>query len=233
MTPRATTSAPSPMPLPRAGWAMVGFMLLYTLAVGTAEGQQLDEAAMQWTAATVAQDGWGDALLSAVSAGSVLLIGATVAVATTLIRGLRVAALGALSATAVLLGAETLKIALTRPDFSAQTLANSFPSGHVAAVTGLAVALLMAAPRGRWRRAALAVAAPAVALTGLATVAMEWHRPSDVLGSVLLGVIVSVAASHWEPWAVQHAKPASDQPAVARSGMPSPAFTSAPKRLAP
>lgn len=203
MTVVPQTSVRNSVPLSIAGWAAVGFVLLYTLAVDTAQGRQLDEAAMRWTAVSVTQDGWTRALLTAVSARSVLLFGAMIALTTALVRGLRVAALGALSAAVVLLGAETLKLALIRPDFSSQTLTNSFPSGHVGAVTGLAVALLMAAPRGRWRRAALVVAAAAVTLTGVATVALEWHRPSDVLGSVLLGVVVSVTAGRWEPLAVQ------------------------------
>jgi membrane-associated phospholipid phosphatase len=191
----ATSVATSTLHISAAGWAAAGFVLLYLVGVGTAAGQQLDEAAMQWTAAFITRDGWAEALLTGVSAGSVLLVGATLAVVTALTRGLRPAALGALSGAVVLLVAEVLKLTLTRPDFAVQALANSFPSGHVAAVTGLAVSLLLAAPTRRWRWAALLGAAPAVAFTGLATVALEWHRPSDVLGSVLLGVVVGITAS--------------------------------------
>lgn len=195
MSALATTPVPSAVRLPTAGWAAVGFVLLYLLGVGTPTGQQLDEAAMRWTAVAITEDGWAESLLGWVSAGSVLLVGASLAIVTALTRGLSTAALGALSAAVVLLGAQVLKLTLTRPDFTVQALANSFPSGHVAAVTGLAVALLLATPAGRWRRAALLGVTPAVALTGLATVALEWHRPSDVLGSVLLGVVVGVTAA--------------------------------------
>ena len=198
-----TGAAPAP---PRAAGARraavasaaVGFVLTYLVAVGTPLGQRLDEAAMQWTAAVVTRDGWAETVLHAVSAGSVLLVGAALAFVTALTRGPRVAALGLLSAAAVIVGAQVLKQALTRPDFSVGALANSFPSGHVAAVTGLAVALLLAVPAGRWRRLALVVVAPVVVLTGLATVVQEWHRPSDVLGSVLLGVVVALAAAQCE-----------------------------------
>ena len=194
------TSVPTvTLRLSAAGWAAVGFVLLYLVSVGTATGQQLDEAAMQWTAASITRDGWAEALLTGVSAGSVLLVGGTLAVMTALARGLWPAVLGALSGAVVLLIAEVLKLTLARPEFTVESLANSFPSGHVAAVTGLAVALLLAAPTGRWRRAAMLGVAPAVGLTGLATVALEWHRPSDVLGSLLLGVVVGATAARWEP----------------------------------
>jgi hypothetical protein len=29
-------------------------------------------------------------------------------------------------------------------------------------------------------------------------VVLQWHRPSDALGSVLLGVVVGVAAARWD-----------------------------------
>lgn len=181
-----------------AAWAAAGFGLLYLVSVGTLLGQRLDDAAMRWTAATVNDDSWARVLLTWISAGSVLTVGATVAAVTAVTRGPRTAVLGALSGAAVLLGAEVLKLALTRPGFSVDTVANSFPSGHVAAVTGLAVGLLVGVPGGPWRPAALLVAGPAVALTGLATVVLEWHRPSDVLGSMLLGVVVGVSAVRWD-----------------------------------
>jgi membrane-associated phospholipid phosphatase len=184
--------------LPVAGWAAVGFVLLYLLSVGTAIGQQLDESAMRWTAETFFRNGWAQGLLTAVSAWGVLLSGAALATVTAVTRGPRVAVLGGLSVVVVLLGAEVLKLALTRPALSTGALANSFPSGHVAAVTGLAVALVLAAPAGGRRRAALVGVTPVVTLTGLATVVLEWHRPSDVLGSVLLGVMVGMAAVRWE-----------------------------------
>ena len=177
---------------------MAGFVVLYLVAVWTPVGQQLDEAAMQWTAAAVAGEGWAETLLHAVSAGSALLVGTTLAVVTALTRGLRPAALGLLSASIVMVGAQVLKLTLTRPDFSVGALVNSFPSGHVAAVTGLAVALLLAFPAGQWRRVALVGVAPVVALTGAATIVLEWHRPSDVLGSVLLAAAVGLAAAQCE-----------------------------------
>jgi len=65
MSALATTSVPTfALRLSAAGWAATGFVLLYLLSVGTAWGQRLDEAAMRWTAASVTQDGWAEALLT-------------------------------------------------------------------------------------------------------------------------------------------------------------------------
>jgi len=206
MSTLATTPLPAPaVRLSSAAWAAAGFLLLYLVCVGTPGGQQLDEAAMQWTATTVTEDGWARALLATVSAGSVLLVGGAIAALTALTRGPRTAALGTLSGAAVLVGAEVLKLVLTRPGFSVDAVANSFPSGHVAAVTGLAVTLLLAVPAGRWRRTPLVGLAPVVLLTGLATVVLEWHRPSDALGSVLLGAVVGVVAARRENRALTRA----------------------------
>ncbi|TQJ04588.1 PAP2 superfamily protein [Amycolatopsis cihanbeyliensis] len=83
--------------------------------------------------------------------------------------------------------ARSLKLLVPRPDLdvAGSTTHNSFPSGHVAAAMALLLALLFASPaRARWW-----VAVPGmvgVVVIGLATMIAGWHRPSDVLGSVLL-----------------------------------------------
>ncbi len=203
-----TTLAVTPLSAPRvrlspAAAAAIAFAALYVGAVGTSTGQQLDDAAMRWTATVVVSDHWAHALLTMISATSVLLVGLVIAALTALVRGLRAAALGASGGAVVLVGAEVLKLALTRPDLTIDALANSFPSGHVAAVTGLTVALMLVTPSGRWRWCALLPAVPAVVLTGLATVVLQWHRPSEVLGSMLLGVVVGVIA--WSRDSPRHA----------------------------
>jgi membrane-associated phospholipid phosphatase len=84
-------------------------------------------------------------------------------------------------------GSLVLKAAVPRPDLgvAGSTAHNSFPSGHVAAATGLLLAFVLALPgRARWWFAAPgAVAAWAV---GAATMIAGWHRLSDVLGGVAL-----------------------------------------------
>jgi membrane-associated phospholipid phosphatase len=89
-------------------------------------------------------------------------------------------------------GAAALKAVLVRPALLDGT-ANSLPSGHVAAVAGLAAALaLVCAPTGRVLVAVAGLGA--VATTGLATLALAWHRPSDVVASGLLAVGVAAVA---------------------------------------
>jgi hypothetical protein len=72
------------------------------------------------------------------------------------------------------------KAVLVRPALLSETAANSPPSGHVAAVAGLAVAAVLVVP-GSLRKTVAALGSVAVGPTGLATVALRWHRPSDVL----------------------------------------------------
>jgi membrane-associated phospholipid phosphatase len=177
-------------------WAPAAlFVMSYLTLVGTAAGQQVDEAAMQWVAAAAGSSTWAELTLLAVSAGSMLLATGLVILATAVLRGRRPAVVGAVAAAAVAVLGQLLKVVLDRPGFLAGATGNSFPSGHVAAVAGLAVALVIAVPRAsRWLVAVL-VAAPAVGLTGLATVVLLWHRPSDVAGSVFLAMAIGALAT--------------------------------------
>ncbi len=75
---------------------------------------------------------------------------------------------------------------LTRADFDGFSWAmNTFPSGHAAAAAGCVAAIVRAAPR----RIApfLAVAGVGwLTLVGQDLMVWGWHRPSDLLGSILL-----------------------------------------------
>jgi len=178
--------------LSRPGWvaatAGLGFVLVYVLFVQTELGQRVDDAAMAWVSDLVAAR-WAELTLGWLSAGSTLLVWAALGVVTAGLLGPVRAILGGLAAGVTLVLAEVAKLELTRPELWGDSLANSFPSGHVAVAAGLAAQLLLAVP-GSWRQLALVGTAPLVALIGLATVALEWHRPSDVVGSILLAVAV-------------------------------------------
>lgn len=65
----------------------------------------------------------------------------------------------------------------------------SFPSGHAATAAGLAIALAMLYPRGRWLFAALATLAAVQRLQGNA------HFLSDVLAGASLGALVGAACT--------------------------------------
>ncbi|WP_160175841.1 phosphatase PAP2 family protein [Cryobacterium roopkundense] len=89
-------------------------------------------------------------------------------------------------AAAAVVSAQLLKYGvLQRPDLGVTGYAgNSFPSGHttVAAASALVV-FLVSGPR---MRPVLAVGGTAFAvLAGVSTLANQWHRPSDVIASML------------------------------------------------
>ncbi|MGW3793686.1 phosphatase PAP2 family protein [Micromonospora arida] len=102
---------------------------------------------------------------------------------------------------AVLL-AGAVKSELPRPDLQilSSTTHNSFPSGHVAAATALLLAFMLVLPG--WARCWLAVpGAVGVSVIASATMIAGWHRFSDVLGGVLLGVsLFCLAAAGLAAW---------------------------------
>lgn len=98
----------------------------------------------------------------------------------------------ALGVAVILIGAnettQQLKPWLGRVDASGASrsaLPSSFPSGHATVAMSLALAAVVAAPRGLRLLAALAGALYATAV-GVALVALGWHYPSDVAGGFLV-----------------------------------------------
>lgn len=88
------------------------------------------------------------------------------------------------------------KSALPRPDLQIEssTTHNSFPSGHVAAATALLLAFMLVLPG--WARRWLALpGAAGVSVIAAATMIAGWHRFSDALGGVLLGVALFCLAA--------------------------------------
>ncbi|HEV7614817.1 MAG TPA: phosphatase PAP2 family protein [Solirubrobacterales bacterium] len=100
----------------------------------------------------------------------------------------------ALAAVAVVAGAnlttQVLKVVLSHPRYQPyagyrEPWENAFPSGHATAAASIAVALMLAAPRGL-RPLAVAAGLVFAGAVGIAVVALEWHYPSDVLGGFLV-----------------------------------------------
>ena len=161
---------------------------LYLAAVGTRTGQRADEALRGGVG--FEDSGLysrGTELLNTVSVASLALLGALV-MAIALARRLPRLAAGA---GIVVLGAnvtvQLLKPALERPRLTEAwwDAANSYPSGHATVGMSLAMALVLVAPPGLRPAAALAGAVYAVGI-GVAVVALDWHRPSDVVGAYLV-----------------------------------------------
>jgi membrane-associated phospholipid phosphatase len=171
--------------------AAIALAMTYVLAVRTEAGQLIDTHAMTILGRYVTGADWTATLLSAISPATVLLATASLALFLWAARGAAAAAAATTTAAGTIVGAIALKVALVRPMLIDQS-ANSFPSGHVAAVAGLAAAATFAA-KSRWRLPIALAGLAGVLMTGLATVALQWHRPSDVLGAALLAITVATA----------------------------------------
>jgi membrane-associated phospholipid phosphatase len=158
--------------------------------VGTARGQLLDSAALAGN--VIGQrhvEGLVETVLGALTVAS--LAAATVAIGFVALARGRVVLAGA----AVLLVAganlttQLLKSLVHRPelgvDLERAVAGNSLPSGHTTVAASVAVALVLVLPP-RLRGLAGLVGAGYAALAGVATVSAGWHRPSDVVASLLV-----------------------------------------------
>lgn len=215
---------PRPVPSPRtptALWVLVGaygvaLVGSYVLYVRTGVGQRLDDAGFH------VRDGVRPDLLD----GAESLLGGfeltLLAVALAAIAGFafwRGRTLLAIGVVAMVVGSnlttQVLKqFVLERPHLvlDAYRLPNSFPSGHVTAITSLGVALLLVAPR-RARPAFGFLAVVAGTATGFATLAVGWHRPSDVMGSwLVVGMWTALVAA---VMVVRHGAPGLKSPGKA------------------
>ncbi|ROR90295.1 phosphatase PAP2 family protein [Nocardioides aurantiacus] len=171
---------------------------VYAAAVLTPEGQYLDDRLMVWAADTLPGRGTSAELLALVSAGTVLLAGLALGLLALAVHGPRraLAVVATVGATPVL--ARLLKLLLDRPELVAGAAGNSLPSGHTAAVAGLAAGLVLAVPR-LLNGTALLAGTAAAAVAGAATVMLRWHRPSDVVAAVLLAAVVGGIAHALAP----------------------------------
>jgi membrane-associated phospholipid phosphatase len=158
--------------------------------VGTARGQLLDSAALAGN--VIGQrhvEGLVETVLGALTVAS--LAATTVAIGFVALARGRVLLAGA----AVLLVAganlttQLLKSLVHRPelgvDVERAAAGNSLPSGHTTVAASVAVALVLVLPP-RLRGLAALVGAGYAALAGVATVSAGWHRPSDVVASLLV-----------------------------------------------
>lgn len=183
------------------------FMLLFILAlwltaIKTPVGQLLDTMAMQAIRDRLDFAGPITMQFSSVVNETTIIGAAVLAFAATAIRkrislGLRIVAM--LVVANVL--TQVLKASIERPDFQVgHSLENSFPSGHVAVVASLAVALVAAVPL-RFRRVASVFGFLLASIASVAVIALGWHRPSDVLGSLAIVFFSAMAilSAEWDP----------------------------------
>ena len=176
---------------------------LFRVAVHTTAGQRWDERLRGGVDAGQARiHEAGSDLLQTISVSSLALVGALI-VAIALVRRRPRLAIGA---GVVVLGSnvtvQVMKGALERPPLGDTWWngPNSFPSGHATVAMSLAMAVILVAPPAL--RVPMAVIGGAYALgVGVAVIALDWHRPSDVLGAYLVVTawtgLVAAALAHW------------------------------------
>lgn len=186
-----------PSPSVGAGAAVLALAAVYALAVRTVPGQSLDTQVMLVVSAALRGSGWTETVLDLVSPALVLYATAVVALVAVLIRGLRTAVTATGVVAVTLLTSELLKAGLTRPTWL-DSAGNSLPSGHVAAAAAVAAAAVIVAPRAV-RLPVAGLGAVGVVVTGVATMAEQWHRPSDVVAAVLVAVAVGLGACVRDP----------------------------------
>jgi hypothetical protein len=169
----------------------VAAVVIGLVAIRTETGQRWDDAGRggvgMWDQPEVFRGASG--LLDTISVTSLALLGGAV-ILLALLRGRPRLAVGA---GVVLLGAnvttQVAKAAFDRPDlvYGWWTEPSAYPSGHTTVAMSLAMALVMVVPPPiRWT-AALGGCAYAAAV-GIATISLDWHRPSEVVGAYLVVV---------------------------------------------
>lgn len=201
---RATRWRGLPLPaLPRASarveriavavLAAVALGVVFAVAVWTEHGRLAEGAVLD--ASTFATD---SALLGVVGVASLAAAcAALVAIGLVRRRGdLAVVAVGVVAASAGI-GQLLKHLVLSRPTLVAEQ-ANSFPSGHMIAFAGVAAGVLIVAPAAM-RLLLVPVASVLLSLVAVRLVHDGWHRPSDVVGSLLLVVCLTAAGTLWRP----------------------------------
>ena len=168
-------------------------VVVYLIAMRTAEGRRLDDLAKGTLSEQSRAFDETSELLDTISVSSLALLGATI-MAIALLRGRPRLALGA---GVIVLGAnlttQAMKAQLDRPGpFGPE--AGSYPSGHVTVAMSLAMALILVTPPDLRVAATLLGAGYAIAV-GVAVIAVDWHRPSDVVGAYLVTVAWTAAVA--------------------------------------
>lgn len=200
---RAPTTRPnSPALALLAVAAAAGVALVYVLWVRTRTGQRLDQAALNGRGISHAARDAAGHLLSTISDGS-LAVAVCVLAALAFVRHRRTLALvAAISVLGAVVTTEVLKlVVLQRPALipSARDFQNTYPSGHTTVAYAVGIAATLVAPP-RARRAIAVLAFLYGTAIGLSTVVLAWHRPSDVVGGLLVATgwaAATVAAVGW------------------------------------
>jgi hypothetical protein len=183
----------------RAVWSIVFWVAVgvtsYVLGVQSALGQQAEASVLD--AARFTTD--PPAPLNLVSIPTVGIALGVIGLLAWGVHGIRRALALLLISAAALVASQLLKLQLLpRPELFEIDAPNTFPSGHMTVFTVLVAAIVWAVPTTV--RAIVAVAGAALlAAVGWQLLAYAWHRPSDVLGAIALGVVAFAVATLVRP----------------------------------
>jgi membrane-associated phospholipid phosphatase len=189
-------------------WSLIGLFVLlalYVLMVRLSFGQVLDDIAMEGRKATrLRPRRLASSVVEAATPIALIVGGGALVVLADRWRG-RVAALAVavtLAGAGVL--ARVAKAELPRENMVSGSWvgpANTYPSGHTAVATALALMAVAVCP-ANWRARVAGCCAAALALHTVAMMGSGWHRPSDVVGGMSLavalgGVGAAVVVRRW------------------------------------
>jgi membrane-associated phospholipid phosphatase len=167
--------------------------VVYVVAVRTAWGQYIDQRAYR----TLLGTGETADLPHVVGLGSITdyrlwTVAAALVIGLGLLAGRRwsLPVLLALPIAGILASQFLRDEVFLRPDFVGDGwLVNTFPSGHAAAAAGCVAAIVRAAPR-RLAPVLAVLGAGWLTLVGQDLMVWGWHRPSDLIGSILVAAAV-------------------------------------------
>ena len=172
-----------------AALALLAFAATYALLVTTQTGQIVDNEVMERFGVLTGNEQPRPGLLGEIQIQVLLLAGVVLAMICMGRRSWRlfVYACAVILATTGI--AIALKAGLPRPALGVGAAHNSYPSNTVAAFTSVALSLAAVVSPG-WQRTVRHAGMVVVLVIGVTVIALQWHRPSDVIGGILIAVAV-------------------------------------------
>ena len=164
------------------------FAVTYAIGVHTVSGQSAEEAILVASRFTHDQP-----ILNLVTVPNLLIACAIVAALGLTRRRLSAAIVGVaiIGVSSVL--AQVLKHGLLDRPALVSIGDNTFPSGHMTTFAAVAFAMLLVVP-ARMRTGVAVAGVLVLSVVGTLLLRLGWHRPSDVLGAILLVTCVSALA---------------------------------------
>jgi membrane-associated phospholipid phosphatase len=213
-------------PLAAVVLALAGAAAVYRVFIRTSLGQVVDTASMR--GGDVQHPKVVEVLsrtLNGTTLASVVLVCLVAAAVGVLRKRIDLAVGSALMVIGANASTQLLKTRITRPDLDDFPAPNSFPSGHTAAATSVAFALILVLPYAV-RGMVTLIGFGYVTVIAIATVWAEWHRPSDTVAALLIvlawGALATFGIRLWRlrvPGAAEGASRVATLPLLAAMGV--------------